>query len=144
MIGCGQTLQFSASLSDGSAPQGLVWSVDGVGSIDSNGLYTAPATGDITQTKNAIITATTSGGLKSIAIATVLVSALDVEPAFILVKEKAVSPIQFTAYLAGSAEKKVTWTLVADVSDAGSIDKMGFIHRQPVNTILMSRLLSAP
>ncbi|WP_289345846.1 hypothetical protein, partial [Pantoea stewartii] len=125
VIGCGQTLQFSASLSDGSAPQGLVWSVDGVGSIDSNGLYTAPATGDITQTKNAIITATTSGGLKSIAIATVLVSALDVEPAFILVKEKAVSPIQFTAYLAGSAEKKVTWTLVADVSDAGSIDKNG-------------------
>ncbi|HII4328456.1 TPA: hypothetical protein ACY4PY_004731 [Enterobacter cloacae] len=125
VIGCGQTLQFSASLGDGSAPQGLIWSVDGVGSIDSNGLYTAPATGEITQTQNVIITATTSGGLKSIAIGTVLVSALDVEPAFILVKEKAMSTIQFTAYQAGSAQQEVTWTLDADVSDAGSIDKNG-------------------
>ncbi|HDT0662097.1 TPA: hypothetical protein QIB60_004802 [Enterobacter cloacae subsp. dissolvens] len=125
VIGCGQTLQFSASQGDDSAPQGLIWSVDGVGSIDSNGLYTAPATGEITQTQNVIITATTSGGLKSIAIGTVLVSALDVEPAFILVKEKAMSTIQFTAYQAGSAQQEVTWTLDADVSDAGSIDKNG-------------------
>lgn len=125
VIACGQTLQFSATLSDGSTPEGITWSVDGVGSIDGNGLYTSPATGEITQTKNIIITATTSDGLKSIAIATVLVSALDVEPAFILVKETAASPIQFTAYQVGSTEQKVTWTLDADISNAGSIDANG-------------------
>lgn len=125
VIACGQTLQFSASLSDGSTPQGLVWSVDGVGSIDSNGLYTAPAHGEIIQTKNAIVTATTSDGLKSIAIATVLISALDVEPAFILVKEKSASPIQFTAYQVGPTEKNVVWTIDADISSAGSIDANG-------------------
>lgn len=125
IIACGQSLQFSASLSDGSTPQGIVWSVDGVGSIDGNGLYTAPATGQITQNKNVIVTATTSEGLKSIALATVLVSALDVEPAFVMVKESDASAIQFTAYQVGATEQEVTWTIESDMSSTGSVDSEG-------------------
>ncbi|ADW76671.1 hypothetical protein Rahaq_5102 (plasmid) [Rahnella aceris] len=120
VIACGQTLQFSARLDDETVPQELAWSVDGVGSIDHNGLYTAPKIGEITQTKNVVVTATTSDGFKNSAIATVLLSALDIEPAFILIKESTAEPVEFRAYTVGTTEQ-VTWTLDADIDDAGSI-----------------------
>lgn len=125
VIACGQTLQFSASLEDGNVPQGLVWSVDGVGRIDRNGLYYAPNSGEITQTKNVIVTATTRDGIKNSSIITVLISALEIEPAFILIKESDAKPIEFKAHQVGFNKQNVTWALDADISNAGSVDANG-------------------
>lgn len=134
IIACGQTLQFNASLADGSTPKELAWSVDGVGSIDASGLYKAPAKGEITQTKNVIVTATTTNGFKSTSLVTVLVSAVDVGPAFVKVKEvkgSTTSSIQFTAHQVGATEQTITWKIDPLTSNLGSIDAKSGIYTPP-------------
>jgi len=109
----GRTQQFSASVSNSSS-QAVTWSASG-GSIDQNGLFTAPATpGTVT------VTATSQADTTKSGTATVTVSeiAVSVSPASSAVPTAATE--QFTATVTGWSDTSVTWT-----ASAGSIDPAG-------------------
>src|SRR5215469_16773777 len=68
-VGSGQTLQFTATVTNGSA---VNWTVSGMGSVDSNGNYTAPV---VTQNSTATVTATSVKDPKVWAAATLTIIA---------------------------------------------------------------------
>lgn len=123
-IACGQTLQFSARLADGNVPANLTWDVQGVGSIDSRGLYTAPAPGQITRPHTAIVTATTREGAVGSSLMTVLSSPLELMTSFILMREvDNPAPFKFASKVTGTG--KVSWSLSSGTGKPGTIDNNG-------------------
>ncbi|CAO95594.1 Ig-like domain-containing protein [Erwinia tasmaniensis] len=125
LVAAGQKLQLTASLPDGSAPKGLIWSADGVGSIDNKGVYTAPALGEITVAKNIIVTAAMADGRTGSAVITVLASPLEITTCFINITERNVlEPFQLKTIVTGSGEA-VSWRLESDLDYPGNIDNKG-------------------
>jgi hypothetical protein len=110
----GGQLQFSAKV-NGTASADVEWSAD-VGSVDGNGLFTAPATAG-----TAHVTVTSRADSSQSATAVVEVSSkpvLTVTPVSGSVMEG--GTLQLTAKLDGQAETDVTWS-----TDVGSISASG-------------------
>jgi len=124
-ISAGQTIEFRAMLPAGDTVSDITWSVNGVGSINSQGIYSAPSPNEITQVHHVIVTARNDTGDIGSTLLIVLASPLEITPSFILVKEQDVPPpIEFKAIITGS-EERVTWSLESDITSPGSIDNNG-------------------
>jgi len=110
-LGGGGTQQFTATVTNGGGT-GVTWSLTGLGTVSTSGLYTAPAT--VSATSTATVTATSTKDATKSAAATVALN----PPAAISV---AVSPTsaslggggtqQFTATVTGTSNTAVTWSL---------------------------------
>jgi len=121
----GQTLQFSASNSNGGTIQ---WSVTGGGSIDQNGDYTAPAS--ISQSENVSVTAALSANSQDYSTAVVSV----IQPGQIACPTATGNPqvAQYTVYLPAPGKTSVefgtstsygrsTWQLPTPTATGGQV-----------------------
>ena len=100
-LGGGQTQQFSATIIN-TPTQGVTWSINpSVGSIDQNGLYTAPST--VSDTQTVVITATSTDSPSLSACGTVTLNppvTVSISPASVVLKSG--QTVQFSATIAGT------------------------------------------
>jgi uncharacterized protein YjdB len=128
----GQTQQFTASVS-GSANTSVTWKLSAaLGTITSNGLYTAPSS--ISSAQSVTVTATSVADPSKSASAVITLNPPAV-PVSVSVQPTAVSlspgqTFQFTAQVTGSAITAVTWKLSAAI---GSISSAG-LYTAPAST----------
>lgn len=123
----GTTQQFTASV-PGKTNASITWSVDGVnggnsdvGTISSDGIYTAPSA-----TGNRTITATYSGTPSTTASSAVTVFSMSLSPAGALVYPAGTE--QFTATVEGISNTSVDWSvdgISGGNSSVGTIDSTG-------------------
>ena len=123
-----QTLQFSAAVS-GSSNQQITWTTT-LGSISSNGLYTAPT---VSSAQTATVTATSQADPTKSAAASVTVNPAPV-PVNVTVTPQsgtltANQTLQFSAAVSGSTNQQVTWT-----TTLGSISSSGFYTAPSVSS----------
>lgn len=141
----GQTQQFTATVTGTNSPsQTVIWSfVSGVGSINSNGLYTAPPSTSSTQ--SAVIKATsTVDGTKSatasvsIAAAVPTVTSVTVSPSSATVASRGTQ--QFTATVNGTnnPSQSINWSTVY-----GSITSGGLYTAPAATTSTQSDTVTA-
>ena len=134
ILAAGQTQQFSASVGNASNTA-VTWTISptGVGSITSNGSYTAPAT--LVQQEIVTVTATSVADVNQFASATILLTPPVVAPPVAV----NISPVssnlaggqsqQFTAVVSNSTNTSVTWSILP--ADLGSISATGLYTAPP-------------
>jgi hypothetical protein len=103
-VAVGQMQTFTANVTGGTAPATVTWSVMGAGTIDSNGVYTAPTSVPAT---NDIVTATSQGATGSATVNVTASQALQVSPGGPAVSAGAVQV--FTATSGGNPVGSITW-----------------------------------
>ena len=126
-ISAGQTQQFSATIA-GSASTAVVWSLNpsGVGTINSTGLYSAPATSAAPQTVTVTATSQTDNTKWAAALVTVTPPAVSVS---VSPSDAAISTgqqQQFTASVDNTTNTAVTWSL--SPIGVGTIDSTGLYN----------------
>lgn len=120
----GQTQQFTATVT-GTTTTSVTWSVTGGGSINTSGVYTAPATvpaGAVT------VTATSQDGSNTTGTATVTITpaiSVSVTPSTITLNTG--QSQQFTATVTGTTNQTVTWT----VTGGGTISFTSGLYTAP-------------
>ncbi len=129
-MGPAQAQQFAANVT-GTWNTGVIWTVQGSGTITSNGVYTAPAA--ITGQSTATITATSAAvpgvaGLATVTLAPA-VSSVSVSVTPSIASLAATEAQQFTATVSGTANTAVTWTITPAI---GSISAAG-LYTAPSN-----------
>jgi hypothetical protein len=121
-LAAGAQQQFSAT----GDPQGYIWSLNpanGMGTIDQNGLYTAPtAQSGAVQVIATSKTDSTKAGSAQVTFATSAATAVTVSPASATVAQGAQQ--QFSAVVTGDATNAVVWSLTP-ATGAGTIDQTG-------------------
>lgn len=115
----GETLQFTATVTN-SADQTVIWSAS-AGSIDANGLFTAPS--GVSSATTITITATpaadpTASGSVTVTVNAEALVAVTVLP--LTATLTAGQTLQFSASVANSMDQRVTW-----MADFGTIDANG-------------------
>ena len=120
------TQQFTATVNGtGSPSQAVTWSVTGVGSINSSGLYTAPTTTGSVQNATVTATSTQDGTKAGTAAVTVpafsgTVTSVTVSPSAPSVTEQTTQQFTATVNGTGSPSQSVTWA-----ANIGSINSSG-------------------
>jgi hypothetical protein len=120
-ITAGQTMQLSASVT-GSSNQQVTWSLSGMGSASSSGMYTAPAS--VSSPQTVTVTATSAADSSKWACALITVNpavtiAVSVNPPTGSIT--AGQALQLSASVTGTANQQVAWSL----SGAGSVSASG-------------------
>jgi RHS repeat-associated protein len=122
-LNANQTLQFSATVAN-TSNTAVAWSINpsGLGSINSSGLYTAPA--NIATAQTVTITATSQANSSATATATVdLLPSITVTITPSTATVAAGQSLQFTASVSNSSNAAVTWTIAP--SGAGTVSASG-------------------
>jgi hypothetical protein len=125
-LGGGGTQQFAATVYN-ATNKGVTWSVSGGGTIDVNGLFTAPTV--VTTLSTATVTATSVADSSKFGRATVTLIPISVavSPAVATVAINATQ--QFTALVSGTPNLAVTWSLSGagcSGSSCGTLSATGF------------------
>jgi hypothetical protein len=109
-VGTGRTLQFAASVAN-AASTAVTWTlVSGPGTLSAAGLYTAPAS--LSATQSAVIKATSVADptrSASVTISVVPVITISISPSTASIV--AGSTVQLSAFISGSTNTAVTWSL---------------------------------
>src|SRR3989441_8521383 len=137
-VAVGQTQQFTASVS-GTSNTGVTWAVNGtiggsstVGTISSNGLYTAPNTPPNPTTVT--VTATSTANTSKSASASVTITSGGTGPVTVSPNPASVEVFQtqqFTASINGQPSSAVTWEvngITGGNATAGTISTSGVYH----------------
>ena len=129
-VASGGTVQFTKTVT-GTSNQNVTWSVvdSGGGTIDQNGLYTAPT---VSTQSQFTIRATSQADSTTFGTATVTVNPVTVTvspPTAIVVSG---GTVQFTKTVTGTSNESVTWSVVE--SGGGTIDQNGLYTAPTVST----------
>jgi hypothetical protein len=130
-VGLGKTQQFTSNLS-------VTWSLSGVGTLSSGGLYTAPSTGT-TPINNIVVTGTPSSGNPGQSTITIPAVGVTVSPGTPAVNMYAAeagnawpasaTQQQFTGTVTNAANTAVTWTALSPAD--GAIDPNTGLYTAP-------------
>jgi len=111
-VGIGQTCNFSAG--SGNTASWKVLNIDGktpgLGSISSNGIYTAPSAGKVTQAATSELIVATSGLKTAKALVTVMASSVSIDPVFYFNNIVGAKPLTLNAATLRSNDT-VTWAI---------------------------------
>jgi hypothetical protein len=129
-VGSGGTVQFTKTVT-GTSNQNVTWSVveSGGGTIDQNGLYTAPTVSTQTQFT---IRATSQADSTTFGTATVTVNPVTVTVSPPTATVVSGGTVQFTKTVTGTSNENVTWSVVE--SGGGTIDQNGLYTAPTVST----------
>lgn len=121
------TQQFTATIS-GAQDTTAAWSVSGVGSVDSSGLYTAPTV--LTQTISVVKAVSNQDNTKSAtSTITIKTASVSVSPSSAVIGSAGTQ--QFTASITGHSDTSVTWSVL---SGSGTVDSSGLYTAPAVLT----------
>jgi hypothetical protein len=131
-LGGGESNQFTATISH-HANKAVTWSLTGLGNLDTNGLYQAPAVIAAQSSATVKVTSVVDPTKSASAVVTLIPISVTVSPATASVALGGTK--QFTATVTGTSNKLVNWSVSGtgcSGSDCGTINSTG-LYAAPAN-----------